>query len=252
MITLLPSKWLALTPHTPNAWHRSNDTGRLLAAALGSSDDQHHAGLDMGSAGVAAVLPPQYVDFKEEIRVEMGAIRRKMDELKGLHSRAALTHFDDSNSDEALVEVVTQDATRLFKRCEARLTKFGGQVCSSEADEKVRPAGRACVCVGSSRPRTGGEKRHWAGQAACFASSSMACLVHLRPRVHAPHCSRSPCTRRHSILRARQCTAPPPNQFNSFIHDFLHNHRSSATCSACWRWSCRSCPLPSASSRSST
>lgn len=91
----------------------------------------------MSTAGIAAVLPPQYVDFKEEIRVEMSAIKRKMEELKGLHGRAALTHFDDMNSDEAQVEVITQEITRLFKKCESRLVRFGGQVCSNEADEKV-------------------------------------------------------------------------------------------------------------------
>jgi hypothetical protein len=36
------------------------------------------------------------------------------------------------------VEVVTQQITKLFRKCEVRLTQFGGEPASSEADEKVR------------------------------------------------------------------------------------------------------------------
>lgn len=118
---------------------RTSSTGKLLAAALASHDENGHAVVEVpGIAGIAAVLPPQYVDFKEGIRVEMSAIKRKMDELKNVHSRAALTHFDDANSDEAQIEVLTQEITRLFKKCEVRLTRFGGHSCNNEADEKVR------------------------------------------------------------------------------------------------------------------
>lgn len=117
---------------------KHSSTGKLLAAALASHDENSHLGLELGTAGLAAALPPQYVDFKEEIRVEMSVIKRKMDELKSLHSRAALTHFDDMNSDEAQIEVITQEITRLFKKSEVRLTKFGSQMCSNEADEKVK------------------------------------------------------------------------------------------------------------------
>ena len=36
------------------------------------------------------------------------------------------------------IELVTQEVTRLFRKCEAQLQRFGEQRSSSEADEKVR------------------------------------------------------------------------------------------------------------------
>lgn len=134
-------------PHWP---HRTASTGRLLAKALASHDSENgHTSIELiGAAGIAAGLPPQYVDFKEETRVEMAAIKRKMDDLKNLHSKAALTHFDDASGDEAQIEAVTREITRLFKKCEVRLTRCGDQPSTSEADEKVRGCcQRACHCL---------------------------------------------------------------------------------------------------------
>ncbi len=42
------------------------------------------------------------------------------------------------------IELVTQEVTRLFRKCEAQLQRFGEQRSSSEADEKVRM--RRCQC----------------------------------------------------------------------------------------------------------
>jgi len=50
--------------------------------------------------------------------------------------------FDDSGGAEVDIEVLTQDITRLFRKCEGRLQQFGAGTSSSEADEKV-PAWRA-------------------------------------------------------------------------------------------------------------
>lgn len=66
-----------------------------MASALGASLDA-----EAGLAGVAAALPPQYVDFKEQIRLEMATIKQRMGELRQLHSKAALSKFDDTADDE--------------------------------------------------------------------------------------------------------------------------------------------------------
>ena len=73
----------------------------------------------------------------------MAEIKARMAELKTLHGRAALTTFDDSRGAEAEVEVATAEITRLFRRCEARLTGVGPALgaagrAASEADERVR------------------------------------------------------------------------------------------------------------------
>ena len=66
-----------------------------------------------------------------------------------MHGRAALTTFDDSGGAEVDIEVLTQDITRLFRKCEGRLQQFGAGVPSSEADEKVqiRHACSSCGCL---------------------------------------------------------------------------------------------------------
>lgn len=110
----------------------SRGTHRLLEAALATSADSAAEHLQP-SSGYA----PQYVEFKEQIGGEMAAIDRKMTELRQLHGRAALTSFDDTNSNEVEIEVITQEITRLFRKCEVRLQKFGSGKSTSEADEKV-------------------------------------------------------------------------------------------------------------------
>lgn len=86
---------------------------------------------------MAAALPPRYVEFKEQIRTEMFTIKQKMGSLRQVHGRAVLTSFDDTDSTEAEIEVLTQDITRLFRKVEARLQQFTAGPAAGEADEKV-------------------------------------------------------------------------------------------------------------------
>ena len=112
-------------------------TSKLLEAALASTAENGLSNAELGQAGAAGLLPPQYVDFKEQIRTEMFTIKQKMNELRSVHGKATLTSFDDTNSSEVEIEVLTQDITRLFRKCEVRLQRFGDTSSASEADEKV-------------------------------------------------------------------------------------------------------------------
>ncbi len=47
-------------------------------------------GAELGVAGVASVLPPSYVDFKDLIRSEMTAVKAKMTELRKLHGQVCV------------------------------------------------------------------------------------------------------------------------------------------------------------------
>lgn len=58
-----------------------------------------------------------------------------------LAQQAALTSFDDTNSKELEIEVVTQEVTRLFREAEKQLQRFGHQQSATAADDKV---GRVC------------------------------------------------------------------------------------------------------------
>lgn len=51
--------------------------------------------------------------------------------------QAALTSFDDTGGKELEIEVVTQEVTRLFRKAEVQLQRFGEQQSASEADDKV-------------------------------------------------------------------------------------------------------------------
>ena len=59
---------------------------RLLDAAIGSRMSDAN-GAELGVAGIASVLPPSYVDFKDLIRSEMTAVKAKMAELRKLHGQ---------------------------------------------------------------------------------------------------------------------------------------------------------------------
>ena len=105
-----------------------------MEAALASTADN---GTSEQQQAARSGWAPQYVDFKDQIGAEMAVIDKKMSELRQLHGRAALTSFDDSNSSEIEIDVVTAEITRLFRNCEGRLQKFGSGTSTSEADEKV-------------------------------------------------------------------------------------------------------------------
>lgn len=124
----------------PGSPSKGNDKGtsKLLEAALASTAENGLNNAELGQAGAAGMLPPQYVDFKEQIRTEMFTIKQKMNELRSSHGKATLTSFDDTNSSEVEIEVLTQDITRLFRKCEVRLQRFGDTGSVSEADEKVK------------------------------------------------------------------------------------------------------------------
>ena len=100
---------------------------------MGLSGDEG-AGLD----GLSASLPPAWVDFSEEASADIARIKEKMKELSAAHSKALLPNFDDmATGDDHVVEVVTQEITRLVKRCEARLQKLGAPGKLSQEDDRV-------------------------------------------------------------------------------------------------------------------
>lgn len=70
--------------------HLRNVSCRLLDAAIGSHVQNGSSAAEMGLAGTAGVLPPQYVNFKESTRSEMLEIKAKMGELRKLHGQVTL------------------------------------------------------------------------------------------------------------------------------------------------------------------
>ena len=105
---------------------REKASARLLDAAIGSSSGGPSDGALGGIAGMSSTLPPAWVDFSEEASADIAAIKDKLRELSSAHAKALLPTFDDvGGAEDHIVEVLTNEITRLLKRCEARLRRLG-------------------------------------------------------------------------------------------------------------------------------
>ena len=104
---------------------REKASARLLDAAIGSSSGVPSDGARGGGiAGMSSTLPPAWVDLSEEASADIAAIKDKLRELSSAHAKALLPTFDDvGGAEDHVVEVVTNEITRLFKRCEGRLRR---------------------------------------------------------------------------------------------------------------------------------
>ncbi len=83
-------------------------------------------------------MPPAWVSVSDEVTTTMGRIKERMAQLSALHARALLPNFDEFSGEDAKVEVLTQEVTRLFKRCEKNLQALAASKGSDEGDAKVR------------------------------------------------------------------------------------------------------------------
>jgi syntaxin 16 len=119
---------------------REKASARLLDAAIGSSSGGASDGALGGIAGMSSTLPPAWVDFSEEASADIAAIKDKLRGLSSAHAKALLPTFDDvGGAEDHVVEVVTNEITRLFKRCEGRLRRLGeraGDGAGGDAEER--------------------------------------------------------------------------------------------------------------------
>ena len=84
-------------------------------------------------------MPPDWVAVSEDVTTTMVRIKDKMAALSALHARALLPNFDEFSGEDAKVEVLTQEVTRLFKRCEKNLQALSAARPGADAgDVKVR------------------------------------------------------------------------------------------------------------------
>lgn len=120
---------------------REKASARLLDAAIGSSSGVPSDGARGGGiAGMSSTLPPAWVDLSEEASADIAAIKDKLRGLSSAHAKALLPTFDDvGGAEDHVVEVVTNEITRLFKRCEGRLRRLGeraGDGAGGDAEER--------------------------------------------------------------------------------------------------------------------
>ena len=107
-------------------------TSRLLEAAIDSTTSGGGGGGgdddDVGRCDVHGIapLPPAWVDVCEHIQRDMEKAKAKIEELQRAQQKAVLPTFDvDDVNDEKIVEQLTGECGRLFKRCEAQLKRLG-------------------------------------------------------------------------------------------------------------------------------
>ena len=116
---------------------REKASARLLDAAIGSSSGGPPDGALGGIAGMSSTLPPAWVDFSEEASADIAAIKDKLRGLSSAHAKALLPTFDDvGGAQDHVVEALTNEITRLLKRCEARLRRLGERAGARGAEEQ--------------------------------------------------------------------------------------------------------------------
>ena len=107
-------------------------TSRLLEAAIDSSTTGERrrglgeSGGDFVDIHGVSPLPPAWVDVCEHVQRDMEKAKAKIEELQKAQQKALLPTFDvDDVNDEKIVEQLTGECGRLFKRCEAQLKRLG-------------------------------------------------------------------------------------------------------------------------------
>ncbi|RMY29621.1 hypothetical protein D0865_15471 [Hortaea werneckii] len=119
-----------------------------LSAPSGYRDDvdSERAGLmsnqDAGNDAVIEMdlLPPRWLDIQDEINTILSEVGTKMKKLDQLHAKHVLPGFDDESvkaHEEREIEALTQDITRAFTTCQARIRKISTYL----RDQQTQPDG---------------------------------------------------------------------------------------------------------------
>ena len=91
------------------------------------------------SAGSSTLnLPPGWVDISDQVSADMQRARSKMAELAKAHSHALMPSFDDKNKEEHTIELLSQQITKLLKKCEQKLQQLSRPTGPSEQDANIR------------------------------------------------------------------------------------------------------------------
>lgn len=97
-----------------------------------------HVDLEHGTASTkASRLPPEWVDGVEEVQFEMSKIKQKMKELATLHDRHLnRPTLDDSIQEEHTIEIMTQEITQMFTRCQRLVQQINSRSFHGTEQEK--------------------------------------------------------------------------------------------------------------------
>ncbi|KAI7563775.1 t-SNARE [Hortaea werneckii] len=108
--------------------------------------DSERAGLmsnqDAGNDAVIEMdlLPPRWLDIQDDINTILSEVGTKMKKLDQLHAKHVLPGFDDESvkaQEEREIEGLTQEITRAFTTCQARIRKISTYL----RDQQTQPNG---------------------------------------------------------------------------------------------------------------
>eukprot|EP00051_Salpingoeca_urceolata_P027417 m.481409 g.481409 ORF g.481409 m.481409 type:complete len:309 (-) comp22163_c0_seq1:81-1007(-) len=84
-------------------------------------------------------LPPEWVDDVDQAHEHVRQIRSKMEELSALHSaHAKRGAFDPGVEEERAIEIMTQEITSIFHRCQKVIQTVGRKGQATGSDEQQR------------------------------------------------------------------------------------------------------------------
>jgi len=94
----------------------------------------HESAVEMGSS-----LPPHWVDFAQEVRDDLKALREKLRELDNVQKKRLLRVFGDDTSADKDVEAVSSQISTLIRRCEQTIHEIKRSgVPASDSEREFR------------------------------------------------------------------------------------------------------------------
>ena len=81
-------------------------------------------------------LPPAWVDVCKHVSRDIEKARERMDRMQSAQQKALLPTFEDDVEDEKIVEQLTTECGRIFKRCEMQLKQLGAETMQLEQTQK--------------------------------------------------------------------------------------------------------------------
>ncbi|KAK5133215.1 hypothetical protein LTR08_008050 [Meristemomyces frigidus] len=121
------------------------DAGARSNARHSRDADSERAGLmfDQDTAAGDAViemdlLPPRWLDMQDDIAAALAQISTHMTQLEHLHAKHVLPGFDDESvkaREEREIERLTQDITRAFTTCSARIRRIDALVREQQTQQ---------------------------------------------------------------------------------------------------------------------
>eukprot|EP00164_Ancoracysta_twista_P001010 GFYU01001317.1.p1 GENE.GFYU01001317.1~~GFYU01001317.1.p1 ORF type:complete len:319 (+),score=78.15 GFYU01001317.1:172-1128(+) len=114
--------------------NKGSTSDRLLDHAHQPSEYDVESG-----PGQLTGLPPEWLDHVEEITQDFSRIKTKMTELGEAHGKNIFQGFDDDDTNEQIIEITTQEISRLFRKCEARIKQITTHMDGlTQQDKQVR------------------------------------------------------------------------------------------------------------------